>query len=91
MPSWEIFEEQARSYKDDVLPPKVRARLSVEAAASFGWERYVGEGGEVIGVDRFGASAPGKVILEHFGFTPEAVADRAEKLARRSKGEDDDG
>jgi transketolase len=91
MPSWEVFEEQAQRYKDEVLPPKVRARLAVEAAASFGWERYVGDGGEVVGVDRFGASAPGKVIFEHFGFTPEAVADRAETLARRSEGEDDDG
>lgn len=87
MPSWEVFEEQPQAYKDDVLPPSVRARVAVEAAATFGWRKYVGEKGEIVGIDRFGASAPGKVVFEQFGLTPEAASDRAaavvEGLARK--------
>ena len=80
LPSWELFEEQPESYRNDVLPPEIEARVSVEAAATLGWERYVGLRGAVIGLDRFGASAPGTTALEHLGFTPERVAGEAERV-----------
>jgi transketolase len=83
MPCWELFAEQDRGYRDDVLPPAVRARVSVEAAATFGWDRWAGEDGEKIGVDRFGASAPGAIVLEQYGFTPDNVTDRARRLLQR--------
>ena len=76
--SWELFEEQDEEYRVDVLPPSVSARLAVEAGTSFGWARYVGMGGDVLGIDRFGASAPGSINLEKFGFH----ADELEKRAR---------
>ena len=63
MPCWELFEQQPQSYRDTVLPPTVRARVSIEAAAPFGWERYVGLEGAIIGVTDFGASAPGPVVM----------------------------
>jgi transketolase len=84
LPSWELFEEQPVSYRNDVLPPEIGARVSVEAAATLGWERYVGLHGAVIGLDRFGASAPGTAALEHLGFTPERVADEAERVLQAS-------
>ncbi|MFQ6100745.1 MAG: transketolase [Anaerolineae bacterium] len=77
MPSWELFEAQTPSYRASVLPPDVTTRLAIEAAAPFGWERYVGPEGAVIGIRRFGASAPYKVLMEKFGFTPEAVMEGA--------------
>ena len=77
MPSWELFEQQPPEYRDEVLPPDVDARLAIEMAAPMGWERYVGLQGDVVGINRFGASAPYKVILEQFGFTGENVALRA--------------
>jgi transketolase len=80
MPSWEVFEEQEQSYKDAILPPAVKTRLSIEAGASFGWARYVGDEGKSIAVDHFGASAPGPVVMQELGFTPEAVAEQALKL-----------
>jgi transketolase len=80
MPCWELFERQSQAYKERVLPPAVTARLAVEAGARFGWDRYVGPRGDVVSVDRFGASAPVGVIWEKFGFTPQAVAERARKL-----------
>ena len=80
LPSWELFEEQPESYRSDVLPLEIEARVSVEAAASLGWERYVGLRGAVVGLDRFGASAPGATVLEHLGFTAERVADEAERV-----------
>jgi transketolase len=83
MPCWELFAEQDQGYRDQVLPPTLRARLAVEAAATFGWERWVGADGEVIGVDHFGASAPGTTVLEKLGFTPDNVAGRARDLLRR--------
>jgi transketolase len=83
MPCWELFAEQDQGYRDEVLPPAVRARLAVEAAATFGWERWVGDDGEVVGIDHFGASAPGTTVLEQFGFTPDNVTDRALALLRR--------
>ncbi len=85
MPSWELFEEQDQSYKDSVLPPEARLRLAVEAGSPLGWHRYVGTDGEVIGIERFGASAPYKTLFEKFGFTPENVAQRALALVRRKK------
>ncbi|HVD14389.1 MAG TPA: transketolase [Actinomycetota bacterium] len=86
MPCWELFEEQDQAYRDQVLPPAVRARLSVEAAATFGWTRWVGEDGESVGIDHFGASAKGELVLEKFGFTPDNVADRARTLHQRLRG-----
>jgi transketolase len=86
MPCWELFEDQDQGYRDQVLPPGVPARLAVEAATSFGWSRWVGEHGEVVSRDDFGASAPGSVVLEKFGFTPDNVADRARALLGRLDG-----
>jgi transketolase len=83
MPSWDRFDAQPESYRDAVLPPAVTKRLAVEAAASLGWERYVGadpEGGQVHGQDRYGASAPWKDLAKRFGFTPEEVAQRVERM-----------
>jgi transketolase len=82
MPSWELFEAQPRSYRDSVLPPSLRARLAVEAGATQGWCKYVGDEGDVIGVDRFGASAPGKVMMREYGFTVDHVFERAMKLVQ---------
>jgi transketolase len=83
MPSWELFEMQPVEYKDKLLPPNVRARLAVEAGTSFGWSKYVGDHGIVIGRDDFGASAPLKDLLKHFGFTGEHVAEEARALLKR--------
>ena len=77
MPSWELFNAQPRNYRDHVLLPSIRARLAVEAGASQGWHRYVGDGGDVLGVDRFGASAPGDIMMREYGFTAENVSKRA--------------
>ncbi len=80
MPSWELFQKQPAAYRDDVFPPRVTARLAIEAASPFGWERYVGAKGAVIGMTRFGASAPYKVLAEKFGFTAANVAAKAREL-----------
>ncbi|MEO7728693.1 MAG: transketolase [Burkholderiales bacterium] len=77
MPSWELFEAQSQEYRNSVLPPAVGARLAVEAGAAQGWHRYVGSRGDVLAVDRFGASAPGEIMLREFGFTLENVCKRA--------------
>ena len=77
MPSWEIFDKQDQAYKDSVLPPDVTARVSVEMAATFGWERYTGSKGRNIGMHRFGASAPLKDLLKYFGFTLDKVVEEA--------------
>jgi transketolase len=82
MPCWELFDVQPQSYRDVVLPPGVRARVSIEAAAPFGWERYVGPEGAIIGVNEFGASAPGPVVMREFGFTPEHVVETAKRILR---------
>jgi len=83
MPSWELFESQGREYRDSVLPPEIIARVAVEAASSFGWERYTGFGGSILGMDTFGLSAPIKVVALHFGFEPaHVVAAAREQLAR---------
>jgi len=73
MPSWEIFELQTREYRDRVLPPEVKARVAIEQASTFGWERYVGNSGHVIGMKTFGASAPLKELQKKFGFQPDKV------------------
>jgi transketolase len=83
MPSWELFDAQPQSYRDSVLPPSTRARLAVEAGATQGWCKYVGGEGDVIGVDRFGTSAPGKVMMHEYGFTVENVCKRALELVNR--------
>jgi transketolase len=80
MPSWELFETQPREYRDTVLPPGLWRRLAVEAGASFGWERWVGDQGATLTLDRFGASAPGEVTMQELGFTVEAVLARAHAL-----------
>jgi transketolase len=85
MPSWELFDAQSQAYHDLVLPPLIRARLAVEAGVDQGWSRYVGDGGDVIGVDRFGASAPGKVVMREYGFTVENVVERARVTLAKPK------
>jgi transketolase len=83
MPSWELFESQSQEYRDSVLPPEITARVAVEAASSFGWERYTGFGGIILGLDTFGLSAPMKVVAQHFGFEPaHVVAAAREQLMR---------
>ncbi len=82
MPSWELFERQPKEYRDSVILPEVKARLAVEMAAPLGWERYVGDGGSVIGINQFGASAPGERIMKEYGFTVENVVAQAEKLLK---------
>jgi transketolase len=76
MPCWESFDAQPQAYRDSVLPPQVRLRLAVEAGAAQGWHRYVGDRGEVLSVDRFGASAPGEVVMREYGFSVENVCER---------------
>jgi transketolase len=80
MPSWDIFERQTQEYRDSVLPPSVKARLAIEQASTFGWERYVGESGRVIGMKTFGASAPLKELQKKFGFEPENVVAVAKEI-----------
>ena len=83
MPSWELFREQPREYRDHVLPPSVTARLAIEAGASLGWREWVGDRGAVIALDRFGASAPAGELFKRFGFTVENVVTTARELARQ--------
>ena len=83
MPSWEIFDHQSVEYRDSVLPPDVKARVAVEQASTFGWERYVGLSGRIIGMKTFGASAPLKELQRKFGFEPERVAAAARELLGR--------
>jgi transketolase len=80
MPSWELFEHQSQEYRDSVLPPAVKARVAVEQASTFGWERYVGSAGHVIGMRTFGASAPLKALQKKFGFEPDHVTAAAKEL-----------
>jgi transketolase len=85
MPSWELFDAQPRRYRESVLPPSVRARLAVEAGSTQGWCKYVGDEGGVIGVDRFGASAPGEVVMREYGFTVKNICKRAMELVNRKR------
>ena len=73
MPSWELFDAQTLAYRNRILPPAIGARLAVEAGVSQGWHRYVGSEGDVIAIDRFGASAPGDVMMQEFGFTADNI------------------
>jgi len=83
MPCVELFEAQAEEYRDGVLPPKVAARLAVEPGASLSWWRWVGDRGDVLGIDRFGASAPGQIVLEELGFSVENIVARARAVLSR--------
>lgn len=85
MPSWELFERQPRTYRESVLPAHVTARVGVEQASVFGWDRYVGATGEMVGMQTFGASAPLKDVEQKFGFTPERVIEAARAQLARSR------
>ncbi|HET6796274.1 MAG TPA: transketolase [Gemmatimonadales bacterium] len=85
MPCWEIFEEQPEEYRDSVLPPEVEARVSIEAASTFGWARFTGPKGAILGMRSFGLSAPMKVVAEHFGFEPEHVVAAAREQVAASR------
>ena len=84
MPSWELSETQSAEYRDSVFPPSISARLAVEAGVTQGWHRYIGDRGGVIGVDRFGASAPGPIVMREYGFSVERVCQRALGLLERN-------
>ena len=84
LPSWEIFDRQKQEYRDTVLPPQVSARISVEAGIKLGWEHYTGLKGKIIGMDSFGASAPGPVLYEKFGFTAARIIAAAKELLKLS-------
>ena len=84
MPSWELFAAQDESYREGVLPKRIKARVAVEAGSPLGWHRWAGDEGAIIGVERFGASAPGEQVLQHFGFTPEHVAAAALRILGRT-------
>jgi transketolase len=77
MPCWELFDRQSQAYRESVIPPTVKARVAVEEASTMGWDRYVGDGGAVIGMHTFGASAPLRELVKKFGFTPDSVAEVA--------------
>ncbi|MEO8138680.1 MAG: transketolase [Gemmatimonadota bacterium] len=85
LPSWELFEAQPQAYRDAVLPPAVRARVAVEAATSFGWQRWVGDLGMVIGIDHFGASAPADRLFREFGFTAERIVADVKRVLEKTK------
>jgi transketolase len=85
MPSWELFAAQSQKYRDSILPPAITARLAVEAGISQGWERYVGEQGEMISVEDFGASAPSAIVMQKFGFTVENICQRTLVLVKKTK------
>jgi len=86
MPSWELFEQQPEKYRQEVLPPDVTQRVSIEAGVTLGWHRYVGSEGEIIGIDHFGASAPGNILLKEFGFTSVDILNRVRTVLTRKKG-----
>ena len=83
MPSWELFMEQEESYRNKVLPPKIKKRLAVEAAASLGWRRWVGDEGKIIGIDTFGASAPEKELFKHYGITVEHIIKAVKSMIKK--------
>jgi transketolase len=86
MPCSELFDRQSQEYRDEVLPPQVKARVAIEQASTLGWHRYVGDGGAIVGMHTFGASAPLKMLVEKFGFTPDAVAEVARRCVAAAKG-----
>ncbi len=83
MPSWELFEKQPKEYREGVLPSSVRKRLAIEAGSPMGWHKYVGDEGDILGITRFGASAPGEVVMKEYGFTIENVIERARALLKK--------
>jgi transketolase len=83
MPCWELFDEQSQDYRHEVLPPTCSARLAVEAASAFGWERYVGDDGGILAMDGFGASAPAEQLMRHFGFTIDQVVAKVRQLIKK--------
>jgi transketolase len=83
LPCWELFERQDESYRDEVLPPEITARVSIEEASTLGWERFVGREGASIGMHTFGSSAPLKDVQSKFGFTPDKVAETAKEVLGR--------
>jgi transketolase len=85
MPSWELFEQQPRRYREKVFPPSIHARLSIEAGATLGWTKYVGDEGDSIGLDRYGASAPGEIVMDKLGFSARNVVKRATALVKRRR------
>jgi transketolase len=85
MPSWDIFDHQPKEYRESVLPPNVKARIAIEQASTFGWERYVGDAGRVIGMQTFGASAPLRELQKKFGFHPDRVVATAKELLGRKQ------
>ena len=85
MPSWHLFEQQDQSYRNEVLPPHITARVAVEQGSVIGWDRYAGGSGEIIGMHRFGASAPLKDLLAKFGFTPEHVMEAAKRQVAKTQ------
>lgn len=85
MPCVELFEAQPDSYRQQVIPATVPARLAIEPGATLGWWKWVGDRGDVFGLDRFGASAPGTTVLEEFGFTADGIANRARALLKRTQ------
>ncbi len=87
MPSWFLFQQQSQQYRNEVLPPEVRARLSIEAGATLGWERWIGEEGVAVGLDHFGASAPYEDLFRTFGLYPEAITERALDVVSRLRAE----
>jgi len=80
LPCWELFDRQDQAYRDEVLPPAVTARVSVEEASTLGWHRYVGSEGKTVGMQTFGSSAPLKDVMTKFGFTPDKVAEAAKEM-----------
>jgi transketolase len=86
MPSWELFEKQPEEYRNKILPPEITVRMSIEASVTLGWHKYVGLHGEIVGIDHFGASAPGKTVLKEFGFTSENVLNRIRALLAKRRG-----
>jgi transketolase len=83
MPCSELFDRQPQAYRDAVLPPGVKARVAIEQASALGWARYVGDGGAIVAMNTFGASAPLKQLVERFGFTPDAVSRVAREVVAR--------
>lgn len=85
LPSWEIFEQQSPGYKESVLPSNIKARVSVEAAVKFGWERYIGDYGEAVSIEKFGASAPGGTAMDKYGFNHENISETAKRVLNKIK------
>ena len=80
IPSWELFKQQPIGYQNEVFPPEIKKRLAVEAASPFGWREWVGDEGDVIGINSFGSSAPDKELFKEYGFTVDNVVTHAKKL-----------